>query len=185
MNTSSKNLVIFDSTAGKDGDEINKLTSFQFFNLCGRVGRLGKEIVGYVYNFGDNYKDRYSERNLPLYIGNDNIIDDFDRLDDDNSCDNEIKSKLIDLLNMININYDEWYLENVYYSAGSKNMVNMLEKYIEYRSILKKDVNDGNLNKKDSVELNKNKVIKHFYDNYVKIFNFLNIIQNLSFQFKK
>lgn len=168
VNTSSKSLVIFDSTAGKEGDEINKLTSFQFFNLCGRVGRLGKEIVGYVYNFGDNYKDRYSERNLPLYIGNDNIIDDFDRLDDDNSCDNEIKSKLFELLNTININYDEWYVENVFYSAGSKNMVDLIEKYIEYRDILKNDINDGNLNKKNSNLLNKNNVIRHFYDNYVK-----------------
>lgn len=172
VNTSSKSLVIFDSTAGKEGDETNKLTSFQFFNLCGRVGRLGKEIVGHVYNFGDNYKDRYSERNLPLYIGNDAIIDDFDRLDNDKTCDNEIKNKLINLLHKINISYDEWYEENVFYSSGSRNMMNLLEEYIKYRNILKNDINSGNLNKKNSDLLNKNEVIKHFYDNYIKNISF-------------
>ena len=185
VNTSSKSLVIFDSTAGKEGDEINKLTSFQFFNLCGRVGRLGKEIVGYVYNFGDNYKDRYLERNLPLYIGNDNIIDEFDRLDDDNSCDNEIKFKLVELLNIINIDYDKWYVGNVFYSAGSRNMVNILEKYIEYRVVLKSDISNGNLNKKDSNILNKNKIIKHFYDNYVKYLADFRYIPKSKFSIQK
>ena len=168
VNTSSKSLVIFDSTAGRDGDEVNKLTSFQFFNLCGRVGRLGKEIVGCVYNFGDTYKNRYEERSLPLYIGNENIQDDFEEFDNDNNCENETKNYIINLLKTVNIDYDNWYEENSFYSSGSKNMVSLVEEYIEYRKLLKGDIDDGVLNKANSKELNKNAVIIHFYDNYVK-----------------
>ena len=167
VNTSSKSLVIFDSTAGKDGDEVNKLTAFQFFNLCGRVGRLGKEIVGCVYNFGDNYKNKYEEKSLPLYIGNEKMDDDFDKLDEDEKCDNEIKKQLIQLLKKINIDYDEWYVVNSFYSSGSKNMLSLLQEYFKYREILKQDIDSGNLNKANTTKLNKNKVIINFYDNYV------------------
>lgn len=171
VNTSSKSLIIFDSSAGKIGDEINKLTAFQFFNLCGRVGRLGEEIVGYVYNYGDSYKERYQEKSLPLYIGNEDINDGFDELDDDNLCDNDIKSRLISLLGSININYNDWYEINAYYSSGSKNMIDLIELYIEYRCLLKDDINLGKLSTADGKKLNKNKVIVHFYNNYVSKIN--------------
>ena len=50
VNTSAKNVVIYETTSGR-GDTII-LTPFQFFNLCGRAGRLNKEIVGNIFNFG-------------------------------------------------------------------------------------------------------------------------------------
>lgn len=167
VNTSSKSLIIFDSTAGKNGDEINKLTAFQFFNLCGRVGRLGEEIVGYVYNYGDSYKERYLEKSLPLYIGNEIINDEFDELDDDSFCDNDVKNKLMALLKNINIDYNEWYESNAFYSSGSKNMVGLIETYIEYRYLLRDDINSKKLCRIKSNKLNKNKTVIHFYNNYV------------------
>lgn len=167
INTTSKSLIIFDSTAGISDEGINKLTAFQFFNLCGRVGRLGKEIVGYVYNFGETYKEKYNERSLPLYIGNDVLEDEFDKFDNSESCDNSIKIDIQRLLDNIGIDFNNWYEENSFYSSGSKNMLDLLKAYMEYRKILKNDLLTGTLNKVNSNDLNKNKVIIHFYDNFI------------------
>jgi len=166
VNTSSKNLVLFETTIGSDTD--NKLTPFQFFNLCGRVGRLGKEIVGYIYNFGDTYKEKYSQKSLPLFIGNDNIETVEDKIDE-NILDNESLmyiSNIKNLLFKLNIDYDEWHIKNQFYYSGIKNLNNILLAYYSYRELLKKDIKNRKLLTENG-NINKNKIIDHIYSNFI------------------
>ena len=52
INTTAKNLIIY-----KGSERSNFLTPFQFYNLCGRAGRLNEAIVGNVYNYGGIWLD--------------------------------------------------------------------------------------------------------------------------------
>lgn len=166
VNTSSKNLVIFETTIGNDTEK--KLTPFQFFNLCGRVGRLGKEIVGYVYNFGDTYKEKYLQKSLPLFIGNENIETTEDKIDESILDEETIMyiDNIKQILNLLNIDYDEWHIKNKFYYSGIKNLNNIIVAYNEYREKLKKDIETGYLLTKDR-NINKNKIIDHIYDNFI------------------
>lgn len=164
VNTSSKNLVIFESKIGSD----TPLTPFQFFNLCGRVGRLGKEVIGDVYNFGDLYKDKYSMRSLPLYIGNENAITVEEKIDEELLDDqtSDFLNTITDMLSSININFSEWYVKNKYYCSGISNLRKMLEIYFEYRVSLTNDILSGELIT-DEETINKNKIIRHIYEGFV------------------
>lgn len=170
VNTSSKNLVIFESKIGSE----TSLTPFQFFNLCGRVGRLGKEVIGEVYNFGDLYRDKYSLRSLPLYIGNEGAITIEERIDEDMS-DEETESflsNISELLSLININFSEWYNQNKYYCSGILNLKKLIDAYMQYRVLLLNDIVSGELLTDDET-INKNKIISHIYEKFVRVAGFI------------
>lgn len=165
VNTSSKNLIIFETNIGGNNQ---KLTPFQFFNLCGRVGRLGKEIVGNVYNFGDIYSDRYKEKSLPLFIGIKNISD-VDEKVDENIDDEETQKQIIRIkimLKNIGIDYDTWYVANKFFFNGNKNLFMILKEYFLYRKKLKNNLKDKKLLNSDR-KLGKNKILNHVYSNYI------------------
>ena len=166
VNTSSKNLVIFDTNIGS-GEE-SQLTPFQFFNLCGRVGRLGKEIIGNVYNFGKLYKEKYEQRTLPLYIGNENLQNVEDRVDEDISDEEtrEYINNISEMLKNINIDYETWHKQNQYYYSGIKNLNNILSQYFKYRVLLKDEIKTGKIMTAEGT-INKNKIITHIYDNFI------------------
>lgn len=165
VNTSSKNLIIFETNIGGNDQ---KLTPFQFFNLCGRVGRLGKEIVGNVYNFGELYGDRYKEKSLPLFIGIKNI-NDIDEKVDENIDDDETQKQIVRIkimLEKVGIDYDKWYAANKFFFNGSRNLFIILKEYFLYRKKLK----DGLMNKEllnADGKLGKNKILNHVYSNFI------------------
>ncbi len=71
VNTSAKNVVLFDKMKGT-----NKLDYFDYRNISGRSGRMGKHFIGRVYNFHPQpaVKDQYvdipiiTQDNAPLEL---------------------------------------------------------------------------------------------------------------------
>ena len=163
VNTSAKNIVIYGTTYNGV-----KLTPFQFYNLCGRAGRLNREIVGNIYNYGESYESLYNQRTLSLYIG-DCPTDPNDKFDEGISDDDTeaIKINLINELRNIGIDYDNWYDEYKFYFQQSIRLTNLLDLYNNFKEDFKIGLN-STLLKKDSQEVNKQKIIKYIYDNFIK-----------------
>lgn len=161
VNTSAKNIIIFDTNYNNE-----ELTPFQFFNLCGRAGRLNKEIVGKIYNYGSLFCDQYNKKSLTLKIGenNPNPIEKFEIgiCDDSNS---DIKLLIESKLNEINILFDDWYRLNEYYFLNYKRLLELLDIY----NIFKKDFKNAlhaDLLTKDN-KLNKIKLLLYIYENFI------------------
>lgn len=168
VNTSAKNLIIF-----KTMDGTRQLTPFRFFNLCGRVGRLGREIIGDVYNFGQSYDDKYREREQKLIIGSEVFGNEYELFDDNilkdkKEIDSEIKNKICKIYEELNINFDEEYPSLSFFSGGSRGMITCLENYLEFRVIFKEFLNSNESKNKDGKTINKNKILNFIYYNYIK-----------------
>lgn len=168
VNTAAKNIVIYETTSGRR--EQIKLTPFQFFNLCGRAGRLNKEIVGNIYNFGDSFERRYNEKSLILKIGTDDDSNEtrfnLGIRDETTECiETLVKNELID----IGIEYDEWYDKNKFYFGNDyKKLLKQLKIYKYFRESFKTFVNvDGMLSDKRKNTLKKPDTLKYIYNNYI------------------
>lgn len=168
VNTAAKNLVIFKT---KDGTK--PLTPFRFFNLCGRVGRLGEEVIGDVYNFGESYDEKYKNREQKLFIGAEEFEDEYEEFDDsilkEKDDESIIKNKIIELYNQLGIEYNTQYTSLSFFSNGSKGMCLSLEKYMNFRVIFKDFLNSEESKNKGKSTINKNKILDFIYDNYIKV----------------
>lgn len=166
VNTSAKNVVIFETESGQNDKII--LTPFQFFNLCGRAGRLNQEIVGHIYNYGSPFSARYSERSLPLLIGLDAETPEmkFDLGVHDEST-KEIEERIAKKLLLIGINYSEWYDKNkFFFGNNSSKLLTALDTYNRFKYDFKKSINNELL-KKDKTGINKKLILNFIYDNYI------------------
>ena len=168
VNTAARNLIIF-----KTMDGTRPLTPFRFFNLCGRVGRLGEEIIGDVYNFGESYDEKYKEREQKLIIGSEKFEDEYEEFDDNvlkdkRQVDSEVKKKINEIYKQLNIDFDKEYPSLSFFSNGSKGMLLNLEKYIKFKVQFKEFLNSKDSKNKDKKTTNKNKILDFIYDNYIK-----------------
>lgn len=169
VNTAAKNLIIF-----KTLDGTRPLTPFRFFNLCGRVGRLGEEIIGDVYNFGESYDDKYEERKQKLIIGSEKFENEYEEFDDKilkdkKEIESEIKNKIFNIYKQLNIDFNKEYSSLSFFSGGSKGMLICLEKYLEFRVIFKEFLNSDDSKNRNKKTINKNKILDFIYENYIKL----------------
>lgn len=164
VNTSAKNIVVYGTTYNNE-----KLTPFQFFNLCGRAGRLNKEIVGLIFNFGDSYNLLYKQRCLSLFIGDspETPEDKFDEGFFDESTE-FVENKVREELSHIGISYDEWYNEFKFYFSKCTNLLNLIEYYKVFRENFKTAIYSILL-KKSGKGLNKNEVITFIYNKFINL----------------
>lgn len=164
VNTSAKSIVVYGTTYNNE-----KLTSFQFFNLCGRAGRLNREIVGKIYNYGDSYANLYKDRCLSLYIGDipSTPEDKFDEGFNDDSTEyieNQVRVELAS----IGIEYDEWYEEYKFYFSKCSTLLSLIYEYKKFRENYKSDIY-LTLKRKNMDALDKNKLLEYIYTNYIKL----------------
>lgn len=105
VNTSTKRLLI---TSDKIGS--NRLTDFEFWNLVGRAGRLGKYKVGNVLYYGkfDDFEKskKYIELNN-LWINDKENIDEYQLINDNQLQNVEKQEKMNLILSKYNITIDE------------------------------------------------------------------------------
>lgn len=163
VNTSAKNIVIYGTKYNNE-----KLTPFQFFNLCGRAGRLNKEIVGSIYNFGEGYNDLYDSKALELYIGSkpSTGAEEFDV--GLKSADSDLyKDRIVEELNRINIHFDDWYEEFKFYFSKGEDLLNLLSIYNTFKIDFKEKIHSDLLTK-DKKKINKNLVLDYVYKNFVE-----------------
>ncbi|MED0675830.1 DEAD/DEAH box helicase [Aneurinibacillus thermoaerophilus] len=79
INTSAKNVVIFDNMKGG-----RKLTYFDYRNICGRAGRMNRYFIGKVFNFHDSPKKSSVHVDFPWFTQNsasDEILIQMDKKD--------------------------------------------------------------------------------------------------------
>lgn len=162
VNTSAKNIVIYGTKYNNE-----ELTPFQFFNLCGRAGRLNREIVGSIFNFGEGYNDLYDKKALELYIGSNpsTAEEEFD-IGLKSVDSNVYKDKIIEELNRVNINFDDWYEEFKFYFSKGEDLLALLSIYNDFKIEFKKKIHSDLLTK-DYKRLNKNLVLDYIYKNFV------------------
>lgn len=179
INTSAQNVIVND-----DQNTANTLSSFRFFNLCGRAGRLNKDgVMGTIYNYSSPYSQRYEERSLTLMIGLEakDEIDAFNKglnTGDELSIVMDVKNEL----NSINIDFNKWYKENKSFFFGNiLNLYSLLNIYkvfkVDFKEKMKIDyikkfdeneklVIEG-LKKPGKPELNKVITLKYIYDSFI------------------
>ena len=164
VNTSAKNIVVYSTTNNN-----SSLTPFQFYNLCGRAGRLNREIVGYIYNYGDGYVEQYNKRCLPLYIG-DNPQNAEDKFDEDIMDDESVTIKEVvkNKLAIIGIDFEKWYDEYKYYFGSCRTLLNLIDVYLKFREKFKLAMT-GELLNKNKTSLNKNSLVDYIYSNFIKL----------------
>lgn len=163
VNTSAKNVVIFETESGRNDNIV--LTPFQFFNLCGRAGRLNQEIVGHIYNYGSPFTKRYKERSLLLVIGLEPETAEmkFDLGIHDDST-KEIEEIIKKELGLIGINYLEWYDKNkFFFGNNSSKLLLILNVYANFKINFKRAIGDELL-RKDKKGLNKKSILNYIYN---------------------
>ena len=172
VNTSARNIVVYNSESGRRSGA--KLTPFQFFNLCGRAGRLNQEIVGTIYNFGDTFAQYYNQRSLPLNIGASPDTAEYKfNLGYDSDETRPIKERIINLLRGIGIEYDDWYDKyKFYFKNNCEKLIELINIYNAFKISFKNAIHDGTLKKKGSQELNKNTLVEYIYDSFIKLTDF-------------
>ncbi|MBO5578741.1 MAG: hypothetical protein J5955_06560 [Bacilli bacterium] len=168
VNTSAKNIVIFSTSSGSHN---SSLTPFQFFNLCGRAGRLGEEIVGEIYNFGDCYQNQYEQKSLPLIIGVESP-DEHDDFNLDHNSNPAIKAEITRILSSIGLNFEPWYDDNKhYFKHDYVVLTNHYDAYIVFRERFKKDFEEKNIETlfktSNKGEVDKNKFVNYVYMNFI------------------
>lgn len=105
VNTSTKKLII---TSDKIGN--SKLSDFEFWNLAGRAGRLGKYKVGNVIYYGskDDFKKEKKYINLDnLWINNDTNLDEYEFINNNKLSNKEKQEKLELIMKKYDISVDE------------------------------------------------------------------------------
>lgn len=162
VNTSAKNIVVYDTYYNGE-----QLTPFQFFNLCGRAGRLNKEIIGYIYNFGSKYEDLYEKKALDLFIGciTNTVEEEFDigKIDSET---NIYKEKIEKELLKININFEPWYEEFKFYFSSGETLLQLISLYNNFKIEFKKQMYSSLL-KANNKDLNKNKILRYIYEEFI------------------
>lgn len=170
VNTAAKNIVIYETESGR-GDSIT-LTPFQFFNLCGRAGRLKREIVGNIFNFGSLFSERYNERSLDLVIGleNETGYEKFDMgIYDEETT--PIKIEIAEKLLGVGINFDDWYQKSKFYFGNrSKKLLSLINSYLNFRAGFKNAISSSLL-KSNGEDLNKPSTLTYIYEHFVKTSN--------------
>ena len=105
VNTSTKRIII---TSNKIGS--NELSDFEFWNLVGRAGRLGKYKVGEVTYYGNESdhkkEDRYIDLNK-LWINKNSNIDEYEFINKGSLTNKEKQEKLTKIINKYQITTDE------------------------------------------------------------------------------
>ena len=168
VNTSAKNVIIYETSSGSN-NQIT-LTPFQFFNLCGRAGRLGQEIVGNIYNFGNLYGDRYNEKSLDLVIGADPETKEMKfNLGIKDQETESIEKQIIKELKDIGIDYIDWYDKNkFFFGHNCEKLLRLIKIYNNFKTEFRTEINSGNLYKNGSNELNKPKTLEYIYKHFIK-----------------
>ena len=170
VNTSAKNVVIYETTSGR-GDTII-LTPFQFFNLCGRAGRLNKEIVGNIFNFGAPFIDRYNEKSLDLVIGleDETDYDKFDMSIYDEETES-IKCEITEKLSYVGISFEEWYEKNKFYFGNKcSKLISLINVYLNFRTEFKTAISTSLL-KSNNQGLKKPNTLSFVYEHFIKASN--------------
>lgn len=166
VNTSAKNIVVYSSDSGRRS---GKLTPFQFFNLCGRAGRLNQEIVGHIYNFGDTFSEHYNEKSLPLTIGAVGDTPEYKfNLGYRGEETKDVEERIKNSLKQIGIDYTQWYDKYKYYFSNScEKLERFISTYERFKWSFKESLSNGSLYKRSSTEINKPEILKYIYEHLI------------------
>ena len=105
VNTSTKKIII---TSNKIGN--SKLSDFEFWNLVGRAGRLGKYKVGNVLYYGNKEDFKKENRFIDLdnlWINDENNIDEYEIVNDEKLSDKDKQHKLETIMSKYKITIDD------------------------------------------------------------------------------
>ena len=171
VNTSAKNIVIFETASGTNDSII--LTPFQFFNLCGRAGRLNHEIVGNIYNYGESFAERYNEKSLVLKIGAIPTTKEMKFNLGINDEETELFKHIItQALDEVGIKFEDWYEKNKFFFGNDGiKLLTLLKNYNSFKTELRSAINTGILIKNDGT-LHKPKTLSFIYNNFLKPSNY-------------
>ena len=162
VNTSTKRLIITSNKIGKQN-----LSGFEFWNLVGRAGRLGKYKVGEVIYYGN--KSDYSKEdkyiNLDnLWINMDCNKDEYEIINNDQLTDYDKQQKLNEIMNKYAVTYDE--IKYLYLPFMSK-VDNIINFYDEIYNKLVLEIKRIIKNNKNNYEPS-NKIRESIFNLYIK-----------------
>lgn len=162
VNTSTKRLII---TSKKIGHK--DLSGFEFWNLVGRAGRLGKYKVGEVVYYGNesDYSKDDKYINLDnLWINMDCNKDEYEIINNEQLTDDNKQQKLNEIMKTYGITYDEIkYLYLPFMSKVDNIILFFDEIYNKLVSEIKRIINENTNNYVPS-----NKIRESIFNLYIK-----------------
>lgn len=165
VNTSTKNLII---TSDKIGN--SKLSDFEFWNLAGRAGRLGKYKVGNVIYFGDKEDFKKERRYIDLnnlWINDETNKDEYELINNGNLTNEEKQSKLDRIMLNYKLTIDEIKFILLPFFSKIDNMLEFFENVFpelleEIKKLLDESLNSEKINSRNVRKLIFNKFIKSY-----------------------